>query len=504
MSSRGFLLLELLIAFALFLLLAIALFSLSATLPRSVSSGQLRSGGIARVEHLLLRAAKHADRDFSSLATTSTVNDGPYVLGTSASEAEDDGFIEIGAHVSWKNAFGSEKSFTVEQRLANSSSTPSLCDPFVSGNWTQPVLTDRYLLSMSGILASATSSQYSLGALAVTPSLLITAMASTSTRTAPSLFFFSAHGRDQPRLIGGFDNASSSRIGFSSLALSTTTLFAGNAFGSASAATCSDGASCAQVLTYSIANAVPQFIGKLSLSTTLPPRAQTVSGATAGARTLTYKDGYLYVGLEKTSGGYEFNIVDARDPAHLVWRSGLPVGNSVTSITVRGTIAYVATDDSQRELMLIDISNPFEPRLLSSWNALGANGFGYGAASTVRTGYVRFVRTYSPNGKEMQLVDARDPHNLLLVEEYDRGTSLDPQSAQDLLTQDWLSFLLLTRRLELWNTGALRSMSPYGAPHALPSGARGVALACRNERIYLGYTLASGESAIDVLTGSRP
>ncbi len=502
MKYRAFLLLELLIALALFLILALALFSLGATLPRAVSSSEFRARALVHAANLIHAAALEADRSFGSLMSFATTSEGMYSLHRMVSGAEDEGYAEITAEVMWKNSFGSEKRITLHERVADASSTPAVCDPFVSGDWAHPLLSNRYTLASTDLLSGATTSQYSLGALAVTPSLLITGMASTSSRTAPTLFFFSLQGTGRPTLIASFDTASSSRIGVSSLAVSSSTVFAGTAFGSASAATCSDSISCAQVVAFSASTPSSQPIGKISLPTNSPPYARTISGATAAVRSLSHKNDYLFVGLEKTTAGYEFNIVDARDPTHLLWLSGLAVGHSVTGITVRDDIAYVATDDSQRELMLINVSDPLNPRLLSSWNALGANGFGYGAASTVRSGFVRFTRTYSPNGKEFQLIDARDPLHPHIIQEHDTGTSADPQSTRAIITQDWLSFMLLTRRLEFWNISTLDRAESFAAPYALPSGARSVALACRNEHLYLGYTLASGESIIEVLRGS--
>lgn len=82
-----------------------------------------------------------------------------------------------------------------------------------------------------------------------------------------------------------------------------------------------------------------------------------------------YDNNLIYLGTEKWDGE-EFNIVDVSDqirPRHI---GGLEIGSKIGNIFVRNNIAYITASD-QKELNVIDISDPTNPILLSSFGSSG-------------------------------------------------------------------------------------------------------------------------------------
>jgi len=274
--------------------------------------------------------------------------------------------------------------------------------------------------------------------------------------------------------------------------------FVGNAFNSASPVTCADRVSCAQVSTYT--TAVPRYISSLTLATSSAPFAYLIDGSNAPTTALTFYRGLLYVGLQKTVRGSELNIIDASDPYNLRWISGYSVGRTVTSITVRGGYAYVTTDDPSRELIVFDVSDPTHPTISAVWNAPGSLTFGYGSASSVYEDHVRLGRTYTGTGPEFEVLQVSTSSIVSELEYLDSGTARDPESVRALLTQDNITFMLLTHRLDVLDMHDPKH-AVYLGTYSFPSDSQGVALACRNNQLYLARNGSAG-GIIDILQGS--
>lgn len=423
------------------------------------------------------------------------------VSGTSTREValESENFLLRLSSVNWNN-------WQSESRTASLSSVlqedyrPEACDPFTSGNWSLPRLVHSYSLQDTAFFP-ASAGINSISSLTVTPRTLSVSIGSTSQPAAPTSLFFSLTDTSAPRFIRAFDNASTSRIGNSASTAIDNTFFVGNAFGSASPSTCSDAISCAQVIVYEMREQAVSVRSSIALSMASAPYAQVSGGATAPAASLAYRDGFLYVGLQKTIHGDEFNIIDAHDVMHMRWVSGYSIGRTVTNIVIRGEKAYVSTDDPIRELMVFDVSNPANPIRIASWNAPGASTFGYGAASTVYENSIRFGRSYSASAAEFELLSLSEAGLITETGSIDSGTTKDPESVRSLLTQDRNTFMLLSHKLIVLDThDHLHALQL--ATYDLPSGSTGAALACRNNQLYLGWNEVSGAGHIDVLQGS--
>jgi hypothetical protein len=490
---RGFSLIEVLLAFAVATVVIISSSLSVISLPASVQNAEL-----------LFKAASAANLLLAqSVATKSEISSttGVYQIRAVRAERDDPALTTTTSAVSWMDAFNQQRTLAVSVvSTDNDMSNP--CDDFIEGDWSRPLIRASYLLSPGKSLpVDAPKGAYELAAIAGTPRMLIAAIASTTDPGAPTLLFYSAQGTN-PSLsyAGGFDNASTSRIGFRSLAVASDYGFAGNAFGSKSAQTCSDAVSCAQVQVFSL-SPTPQRIAALQLASSSPPFAVDAAGASAAAASLFYDNGYLYVGLQKTMGGDEFNIIDVQDPTSPFWIGGLPIGRTVAGITVRDSIAYLSTDDPSRELQIVDVHSPNRPLLIGSYDAPGASGFGYGVATKVRDGIVRFGRSYIGNAPELQILDARNPTRIASLQEMDIGTPQKPASFRSFVTMDALTFALFNNQLVFLETWENQRVGQYSDVYPLPAGSTGVALACRDNLLYLARN-SSGGGNIDVLSAS--
>ncbi len=404
----------------------------------------------------------------------------------------DDGAARRQSETSWTDASGRKRSVSIAYPDVSASSTDA-CDPLVSGDWSRPRAIRTY--SVSDLLpANAPSGTYPVSALAVAGPWFAVGVAQTSTSSAPTLLFLPDDGNTLAVATASFDNASTSRIGFSALAAGGGYLFAGNGFGSASAATCSDSMSCSQVQVFSISGAVPMRVASLSF----PLVSSDGTSATVGA--LAYANGLLYIGLHKTSTGQEFLIIDAHDPLRMRLAGSLNIGHSVTNIGLRDGIAYISTDDSSREVLVVNVQDPARPSIVSNMDAPGSANFGYGVAAVPYFGSLLIGRSYVSNAPEVTLVsDASSSWSQLAAD--DIGKAKTPESVRALLRQDFLAFALTSRALRIYSVVGV-ALQSYAPPLPLPDGADGTALACRGATIYAGYAAADGSGDIEMLQGS--
>lgn len=421
----------------------------------------------------------------------------------SIQEKDDRSLAQASIAVTWKDPRGNNRSLELTSLLQGEHDRSNSCDSFIDTDWTHPVVKASYYLAPGFALPSTLSQAvFEVGSLASTPHSLIVGISSSTSSNTPTVLFFETHGTS-PSLtyVGGFDAASSSKIGVSGLATHNEFVFVGNGFGSKSPQTCADGISCAQIQTIlAPAQSSPTLVSTLSLPSSSPPFAVTSTGESAPVAAVTYYDERLYIGLQKTARGSEFLIFDARTPSSLKPLGFLSIGRTVANITVRGDVAYLSTDDPSAELMVVSIADPLNPHVIGVYNAPGASGFGYGTVTTVRENIIRFGRSYSPNGPELQLLTTHSLPQITSIKDSDNGVSKDPESVRGLLQMDTLMFSLLTHRLEFWNTEN-NSLIPYAPAYQLPTNSNGAAIACRGPLLYLARNTPAG-AFIDVLSGS--
>jgi prepilin-type N-terminal cleavage/methylation domain-containing protein len=504
---RGFSLIELLIALMLITNAIIAAALVSYGAPRMMQNAYLELGGVDRAQAALIHAELLARDRFNAVESIATTSENGYDLGLRV-ESTDDLTKRLISSVSWVDAGGVIQSFNYETTVTDySNAALHPCDPFLSGDWKMPHVIDSYSLSPGALLPTTLpSGAYSISALSIRAGVLAIAVSTTTRATDPTLFFFDiSSSSTAPRFLPpAFDNASVSRSGYTALAANPDGFFAANGFGSASAATCAhDELTCAQVHSFRVMNGVPERSDSLRIPTTSPERAITTSGAGAAGAALAYReDGYLYLGLQKTTAGQELQSIDVHDPSALRRIGGMAIGRSVNDITIATSTAYIATDDntsSGKAVVAVDSTDPTTLYELGSYRFPGA---GY-VQKVNRIGSRLYTgRSYAlGTSEEFSILDRSDSHTLTRLGGIDLGTAHSPQSVRGIIVRDFLAFVLTDSSLQLWNItnpNISASTQPY-ASIPIPSGT-GTAFACRGNLMYIGSVDSSGAGYLSVVS----
>lgn len=87
------------------------------------------------------------------------------------------------------------------------------------------------------------------------------------------------------------------------------------------------------------------------------------------ASSIFYDHGTVYLGTEKWEGD-EFNVVDVSDPISPIKRGGMEVGSKVNDLSIHAGIAYLATA-AQDQLKIVDVHDPARPVQLASFAPSG-------------------------------------------------------------------------------------------------------------------------------------
>ena len=123
---------------------------------------------------------------------------------------------------------------------------------------------------------------------------------------------------------------------------------------------------------------------------------------------------YAYLVTPSSTGGGEFYIYDISNPAAPTFRSSFEVGNHVYGLYVSGSRAYLANARVDKELLVLDVSNPLSPVELGGYDVplAGANG-----QSVFYGGGVVHLTTRNNVGPvaEYYLLEVSDPANISLI-----------------------------------------------------------------------------------------
>lgn len=495
---RGFSILEVLIALAIAATGSAAIILVTFGTPLLLENARLEQRAFSIADNLLTQAEIMAREDFDSVSTVGTTTDPIYEYSLLVKPLYEGLAAQLMAHVSWNDTYGRRKEIRMSTFVTDpEGALDESCSPFVFGDWSNPQTVATYRLSSNEILPGLPGT-YAPSDMALTRNRLLVAVSSTTLISEPSLFLFSIEESDGiPALLDSFDNASTSRMGFASVVSGGGYLYAANGFGSASSATCSTGA-CAQFIIFNTAGELDP-VARLLLSTSQPPYAVSAGNSTTPGKSIAYRKGYVYLGLEKTQNGYEFNIIDVRNPTSPRWVGGIPVGRSVNDISIQGDYAYLASSDPGRELLIVNVSNPHNPYIVGYWNAPGSTNFGLGNVIVSRLSRAYLGRAYVGNAPEFVVLNTSEVTNTPVLYEDDLGTVGHPASVQGILVRDFLTAVLSGKHLQLWDTSN-NSLTRMAASIEL-SGS-GISLACRGNTLYVGSIDPDGTGAITLFTSS--
>ncbi len=498
---RGFSTIELLVAFTItvsaLLSVVVTLFGIEPTLKNS----ELEQGAYAKASEVLSKIQAQSVSNFPEKLAISTSSDEIYTTEISyAYVDEDDLILEAQVRVAWHDVRATQKEIIEKSIIANTknSERSTSCDPFPSGDWNNPLTVNHHSLVRGDLLSNSVPvDTYPISDMAISKSILAVSVANTGLISSPTLFFLSLSQGTAPILLsGGFDNATSSTVGFSAVTASGSYVYGANGFGSASSVTCSTGINCSQLQIFSIPpTETPIRVGSLFLSTSSAPYAVTSSGSSAAAHAIAYKNNYVYLGLQKTIAGSEFNIIDVTDKAHPVWKGGVRIGRTINNIQIYRGRAYIATDDNTKELAIVNIEDPTNPVLIGGWNAPGGTGFGFGTYVRVLGERAYLGRSYVNNAPELYAINVKDPSVSFPTDSVDTGTPLFPRSVSGILLRTFLTFVLTNKSLSIFTNSATTAFSKYRDDVPLQSGANATALTCNGNILYVGGSDGSASNS---------
>lgn len=499
--QRGLSTIEILIALTITTSAIVACVSLILTMPSMLHDARLTRGAYAEAGSLLAEAELRAGTDIHSLMPIATTTSDGYTVSRSIEPIYDELASRVTASASWSDLRGTLRGIELETLVSDPVLGRDLsCSPFMRTDWTRPVIAASYRLSPGMLLPQDyPSGPYPLSRIALLDNRLIVASDIATRATHPTLFFFTVDDSAMPVFAAAYDNATSSREGVKGIDVGNGHAYIANGFGSVSTTTCATNSACAQLHIFDLSDAAPSRVSALELPMHAPPYARTVDGATAAAHSIAYRRGYTFLGLEKTANGYEFNIIDVRNPRRPRWISGLPIGRSVEHIAVTATHAYLATSDSDAEIVVIDIRDPAMPIRVGSWDAPGIRNFGLGSQVQVRGSKAYFGRTYVPNAAEFFLLDVQDPTNTQAVGSIDTGMPANPQGIRGIVVRGPLATVLSGNTLHFWQAEIPDPMLAYAPDLTIPS--EGTSLACAGEMLFVGST-EDGAGTITLVTGS--
>jgi hypothetical protein len=321
-------------------------------------------------------------------------------------------------------------------------------------------------------------------------------VAARTSSNGNTLYLFSLAGpHTPPTYLGSLDNIPSvSSAGLNSIAVAGGYVYGASGYG-ANFTSCAEAANCAQLQVFAAQDvAHPRLVANRKVG------GVTGSTGQGAGSTIFYSNGYLYLGLTKTSGGPEFiifdvgaNIGSSTNPIQL---GTFAVGRTINSLMVIGNTVYLATDDNSKELVSLDVTDKTHPKLLATFNAPGTSNFGYGFSIAQAEDSLMFGRSYVGNAPELYHLSRA----LALLHSRDIGLTAQPDGVDALLATKDNAVILTNNTLSKWNTNTntlsnILSLSTLGS---IAVDRRG-ALACTETFLIAAIPLDTNQDTLSFI-----
>lgn len=218
-----------------------------------------------------------------------------------------------------------------------------------------------------------------------------------------------------------------------------------------------------------------------------------------------YKDNYAYLGLSEDDICSELNIINVQNRDSPIIAGRFEVGAKINAIYVKGDYAYLATADSNRELIIVNIADPSVPTLVADYDLLpDRTKWGYGKTVKIIGDKIYFGRTYIDNSPEFYLFNHKELSVDLLGSYSHNG---DPFSVNDIIIRDNLAFILAgsasqggnLRILNIADPGNIVEEKIVGLPGEA-GGRGGVAMDCEGNYLYVASVDGQGKSYLSIIT----
>jgi len=154
-----------------------------------------------------------------------------------------------------------------------------------------------------------------------------------------------------------------------------------------------------------------------------------ISGNRHTGRSIDLVGDMVYLGTEGADA-YEFFVIDVSTYTSPVVRSSISVGNDVNDVMVVGDYAYIVSDVDNREVGIIDISDPDHASVASFVDLPGLNDAeGIFMDPSTNRAYVGRQVATGPNTPEVVILDVSDPEHPTILASREHDADVDSMLA---------------------------------------------------------------------------
>ena len=520
-AQAGFSIIELLIASAIALLVISSIYVVSFGNQGTVLNGETNAEATTKTQALIEQQQASGRQDFN-LVNTAYTTDGMYKKGVEVKVLSDLLTKQVTASTTWKGQHGENLSVEITTLVTTTEnvSSPNSCNSSLTNaaGWKTPLY---YYFDFLNLLPPPNSNGVPLSDIEVLNKRMYVTSNSPPNTIPQSFYIFdlSTNPSVAPTLRGRVDNNAGSIEGIAAITIASTTsnvyAYAAN-MRQSNFSTCPvAAANCAQLQIINATNpTAPAVVTNFLVATNTAPFVLGSAGQAVG-KSVFYKDGYLYLGLTKTSSGPEFIILDVGGggvgtPTAPKYVGSFSVGFTVNAIIIRGDFAYLTTTDvavGNKRLLILNISDKTSPRLSTSpvGGFFTAGGIGAGNAISVVGTKIYFGTAFSGAAvSNFFILDGTNPGSYpSAVPQYGAGTIAGTTDSVNAITvRDYLAFLLTNKQFQVWNVSNPASPTPWtttGAQAAflnlsLLNSNGGTASDCEGNTFYLALQSSTGNS----------
>ncbi|MEK7531138.1 MAG: hypothetical protein AAB573_04720 [Patescibacteria group bacterium] len=368
-TAHGFSTLEMLIAMSVIVLSLGAVVLLTSSSQNILVDSETSAEAQRMASSLVEQMQALSRKDFRLVNPVAPVTDpdGFYTSEVTVTDGPDYFSKLVTANVSW--SIGPRPQVATLTSLVSNIENPvgaDTCSSILTGDWDAPTV------------QSSTNGTYEASGIDAYHERLFVAARRSAGDPEPTFLVYDVSGAS-PNLLSSVDSATSTVAGLASVVSAGKYAFGASAV-HADFASCDDDngqyTRCGQLQVFERTLPSPET---WELKRTYKvPNVEGDTGSGIG-NAVTFKDGFIYLGLTETSIGDEFIVIDVHNPLAPTRIGSYDVGRTVTNILVRNGYAFVTKSvdaSSPEELLVLNVSNPTAPALSGSFDGPQSNAHG--------------------------------------------------------------------------------------------------------------------------------
>ncbi len=313
--------------------------------------GEMNNIGVAKAQDLLEQQRANGKNNFYGVVAGVTT-DGPYtktVIVNDLNQCQK----EVTSKIAWSTNGGAPKQITLTTLINNLAEELAHGGQCSGQNTNNPALTcPASVLSIGQPIDTfqAIDSTYATGVKVVNNTVYISAMPQTSGDNSQKDFWKLNVDSSYTFTVDRGNSISTGSGGLNALDVAGNYAYAASANGSA------------QLQVINISTIPPQVVATLALPSNSSP-----------ALSIVYRSGKVYIGTAASTGS-EFFVVDVSNPLSPSVLGQYEVGGTVNKINVIGSSAYLATSNSSKQVIQLDITNANNPTEIFALSPSGSVG----------------------------------------------------------------------------------------------------------------------------------